>query len=683
MRLPATLTFTLTFLFTLPLTTHAQIPPPPAKRLPPAGIAIPAPDRTELTTATAALATEISTLRADLTASQQTALLALLPDVEIFHKAVDWALRYDEFFAPKEVATARHLLALGRERAAQLRAGRAPWLDATGLVLRGYRSKLDDSIQPYGLVIPAGWQRTAPGRLQVWLLGRGEKRTELAFLAEREAKAPEIVPAHTLVLIPYGRFCNATKFAGEVDVFEAMDAVRREHAIDPLRTSVAGFSMGGASTWHLATHHPGLWSSASPGAGFAEVANYQRAYLAKEPPTWWEQKLWNWYSATTYAGNLFNVPTIAYSGELDPQKASADLMEQAMAADGLKLERLIGPKTAHKYEPATKKELVARLEKLADTGRDATPREIRFSTYTLRYAESGWVKILGLEKHWERADVRARLSDDAKVISIETQNVAALHLAQMRVAPRFRGTVLIDGQNFTNQAVHDDSSVLVKRAGMWAVTFGSGYPPNPSKRPGLTGPIDDAFLEPLRLRPPHRRSRSTPASARGPPANSPTPPRCGATSSAATHSQRRHRRHRRRPRPSHLVLWGDPSSNRLLARLLPQLPLQWDARTLRFRGQDYDAAHHAPVLIFPNPLNPARYVVLNSGIDFREHGYGTNSLQVPEAPRLRHRRPPRAARPPLARPDRHRRLLRRVMEVNSPISSRITEAPSEFTENTL
>jgi hypothetical protein len=62
------------------------------------------------------------------------------------------------------------------------------------------------------------------------------------------------------------------------------------------------------------------------------------------PPTWWEQKLWNWYDGTAYAGNLFNLPTIAYSGEIDPQKQSADIMEQAMAAEGLKLETPRGPK---------------------------------------------------------------------------------------------------------------------------------------------------------------------------------------------------------------------------------------------------------------------------------------------------------------------------------------------------
>ncbi|MDF2441412.1 MAG: hypothetical protein JWN98_2396, partial [Abditibacteriota bacterium] len=33
-----------------------------------------------------------------------------------------------------------------------------------------------------------------------------------------------------------------------------------------------------------------------------------------------------------------------------------------------------------------------------------------------------------------------------------------------------------------------------------------------------------------------------------------------------------------------------------------------------------------------NPLNPQRYVVLNSGIDFRSDGYGNNALQTPKLP---------------------------------------------------
>jgi hypothetical protein len=37
-------------------------------------------------------------------------------------------------------------------------------------------------------------------------------------------------------------------------------------------------------------------------------------------------------------------------------------------------------------------------------------------------------------------------------------------------------------------------------------------------------------------------------------------------------------------------------------------------------------------LIYPNPLNPKRYVVLNSGFTFREYDYLNNARQVPRLP---------------------------------------------------
>ncbi len=610
---------TLTASAAAPLSTPT--PPPPAKRLPPAGIRIPDAARVELTAGAASLRRELDALTSAVAGRPQ--LAARLPDVELFHKAVDWALRYDEFFAPKQVDTARHLLELGHQRAAQLEQGNAPWLDATGLVIRGYRSKLDDSVQPYAVIVPQSWRRERQNRLMVWLLGRGEKRTELAFIAEREAGPPPLMPRDTLVLVPYGRFCNATKFAGEVDVFEAMAAVRDHYSIDPDRITVAGFSMGGASTWHLATHHAGLWCAASPGAGFAEVAIYTKALApGKEPPTWWEQKLWRMYSATNYAGNLFNCPTIAYSGEIDPQKQSADLMEQAMASEGLTLPRLIGPNTAHKYHPETKNELTARLEALADKGRDPLPRDVRVTTYTLRYPGDSWVQFEGLEKHWERADIFAR-REDGGLVTLTTRNTTALNIVLPGIS-----SVTIDGQKVAVRESPSGAS-LHRENGQWQ----SGKPDAAlRKRPTLTGPIADAFMGRfVFVRP----------------TGNPLHPQTGRwLRGELAHASKMWRDLFRGDvratddttisdteiAAANLILWGDPSSNRVLARILPHLPLQWDAKQIVFRGKAYDAAHHAPVLIFPNPLNPARYVVLNSGIDFREHAYGTNSLQIAKLP---------------------------------------------------
>jgi len=598
-------------------------PLPVPKRIPPPGLTLTDTDRHELTAGAAALRADLDALANDL--AREPKLLALLPDVEIFHRAVDWALRYDEFTAPKEIAFARHLLELGRQRVAQLRAKQAPWLQATGLVLRGYRSKLDDSVQPYGLVVPetlkeGGAARETP--LLVWLLGRGEKRTELAFLAEREATTPQITLAHALTLVPYGRFCNATKFAGEIDVMEAMAAVRAQYAIDANRTAVAGFSMGGGSTWHLATHYAGLWCAASPGAGFAETAIFTKALdPRKEQRPWWEQRLWRAYDATAVAANLLNVPTLAYAGEIDAQKEASDLMEAAMQREGLKLERFIGPQTAHKYHPETKEALTRRLETAVAKGRDPQPREVWLATYTLRYPQNSWVRIEGMGQHWELAEVRASLHDNHLIVA-HTKNVTALSFPGMSAA-----AVTLDGQSV--QPAPGDLR-FVRDGDAWRNA--AAAEPGLRKRPGLTGPVDDAFLDSFVFVRPTGRPLNPEVGSwveteltaarnlwrdvfRGY-----APVKADREISAADIAER------------NLILWGDPSSNAVLAKIIRQLPLQWDAKTLTFRGQAYAATHHAPVLVFPNPLNPRRYVVLNSGIDFRADGYGNNALQTAKLP---------------------------------------------------
>ena len=81
-----------------------------------------------------------------------------------------------------------------------------------------------------------------------------------------------------------------------------------------------------------------------------------------------------------------------------------------------------------------------------------------------------------------------------------------------------------------------------------------------------------------------------------------------------------------------LVLWGDPQSNLVLARIARKLPLRWTGSAVRLSGNTYSAQDHLPVMIYPNPLNPERYVVLNSGFTFSDAAPTSNALQVPQLP---------------------------------------------------
>jgi hypothetical protein len=83
---------------------------------------------------------------------------------------------------------------------------------------------------------------------------------------------------------------------------------------------------------------------------------------------------------------------------------------------------------------------------------------------------------------------------------------------------------------------------------------------------------------------------------------------------------------------SNLVLWGDPQSNRVLAKIWEKLPIRWTADSVQAGGQSFDGTNHALIAIYPNPLNPEKYVVLNSSFTYREYDYLNNARQVPKLP---------------------------------------------------
>lgn len=621
---------------------HADGPgdniPEKVRPVPPAGVAVPEKERTELHAGIKGLGDRIAELRQSL--QKQAALLELLPDIEIYHKAVETALVHNEFFNAKEIPIARALLSQGLERARLLADGKAPWTTATGLVVRGYRSRLDDSVQPYGLVVPASYQ---PGsahqhRLDAWFHGRGETLSELNFINGRQRSVGEFAPPHTFVLHPYGRYCNANKLAGEVDLFEALAHVRKHYPIDENRIVMRGFSMGGAACWQFAVHYAGLWAAAAPGAGFSETPDFLKVFQKETlKPTWYEQKLWHMYDCTDYAVNLYHCPVVAYSGELDSQKQAADMMAKALEAEGMDLVHIIGPKTRHAYHPEAKKEIDRRLDSIVARGRETIPQRVRFTTWTLRYNEMAWIRLDGLERHWDRARVEAAIAGPSQV-QVQTQNISALSFIMPPGRCPFdntqKVTVILDGDQLQAPAPRSDRSWnahFEKQAGKW-VSVTTDSDTERRKKHGLQGPIDDAFLD-----------RFLFVSGTGEPLHSST----GAWFKSEMEHARDHWRKQFRGNlrmksdasvtdqditESNLILWGDPSSNRVLAKIAGQLPIVWDKGKLTLNPRTYSAEHHVPVMIYPNPLNPKRYVVLNSGFTFRDYDYLNNARQVPKLP---------------------------------------------------
>jgi pimeloyl-ACP methyl ester carboxylesterase len=582
-------------------------------------------------------------------------LIALLPDVRVCVKALDWGLNFDGAMDAKFYGAAREVLKVGRERAQQLQQGRAPWLTQTGKVIRGFRSGLDDSVQPYVIHVPASWRGPHAGV-------QTERRpyplfiecphaglvTELAVIHAGLHEGNGFADEESLHVRAYARGYNGAKFAGEVNLFEQLAHAQSQYPVDNQRIVLHGFSMGGSCSWHLAAHHPDRWVAASPGAGFADTEHYVKIWEWEKQPPSWQFTLFHYYNATNVAGNIAMVPTFSYVGEKDGHRFSHDAMAAACARDGVPLRRVLGLNTGHNYEKTARAEIEAWMRPIVAAGRRQSPNAVRYSTYGLRYDHCEWVRFDGLDEHWKRADIHARI-ESPDFIRINTANVSAFTLnsagTDLPLSKDKPVRLSIDGQYLDVPAAADLWRVSIhKNSKSWPKENGKtrspteiwelGSPPGEGLRKvhGLTGPVDDAFMERfLFVRP------------TGKPLNE----RVGAWAAAELeHAQKMWRKLYRGEvlikddrdvtdtdiATCNLILWGDPQSNALIARALPKLPLIWTAAQLTLSTKNSDPATHAPILIYPNPLNPKRYLVLNSGVTQRESHLGTSALTTPKLP---------------------------------------------------
>ncbi|MCU1327070.1 MAG: hypothetical protein JWN34_2440, partial [Bryobacterales bacterium] len=71
----------------------------------------------------------------------------------------------------------------------------------------------------------------------------------------------------------------------------------------------------------------------------------------------------------------------------------------------------------------------------------------------------------------------------------------------------------------------------------------------------------------------------------------------------------------------HVVLFGDPGSNKWLAKMNGKLPVKWTKETVTLGDKSYPANENFPALIYPNPLHPTKYVVINTGLTITDREY--------------------------------------------------------------
>lgn len=432
---------------------------------------------------------------------------------------------------------------------------------------------------------------------------------------------------------------------GEIDVYEAIEAIRKKLAIDPERISVTGSSVGGAATWYHASHYPDFWAAAAPSFGYCDHKISESGSLASFPRLPWEEFAWVARNAAYRVPNLRHVALRIAHGEWDRAVPGGVPVEHSRQMDR-KLTQLGIPhiytelaKTGHAQPAELRNETALWLLKQK---RVATPDHVSLVVHTLRHNRSHWVTVEQQVISGKESTVEARRAE--RTITVKTTNVRRLAIGPMKEAVALD----LDGQSFPKMDLTAAQPFTRSPDGSWAKAEDASAAGE--KKHGLSGPFGDLFIAPTlvvyglsgseaarhfneqaafglvrhfsqwnggvhRGSIPGNNNVLLPVVSdqrllellAGPDQAGPVDLDCRLPGDYAKVSVDRKLLHR-----ANLLLIGNVDSNAVLAKLASRLPVGFGQGKITLGGRTFAGDHLACFAIFPHP-DGQRYVGLLSG----------------------------------------------------------------------
>ncbi|HEX7672076.1 MAG TPA: alpha/beta hydrolase-fold protein [Polyangiaceae bacterium] len=484
----------------------------------------------------------------------------------------------------------------------RVEAGKDPLHDA-GVLALARLSELDGEPESLRLHVPRSYQQADEKRrypLVVVLHGYGGSPESVmnAFLGTESVGPHPGVDG--FVLAPDGHGDAFYRGPGETEVMADIDWVLRTYPVDVDRVSITGISMGGTGAAHFAFRYPDRFSTAAALAGYHSY--FVRRDVAGKPLREWEWAELTRWSPASFAENGRDLFLFVTQGTRDlPLVHSTSLADRyRMLGYGLKEDY---PEIGHDVWRMAW-ENAELFPFLAGRKRSSDPPRIVFRTDSLRLGKRAWTRVTDLETWGVPAKVDATIAARDRIV-VKTSGVAALELSPplARMKDGVPVTYVVDGQRL---AAESPAPVLLRReGGVWGFATSPAAPPRLAKAPGIEGPIRDAFSGPLAFvygtQDPAqtRATREVAAHFRARWAGSTSFPLLADTSVPAdlakTHS---------------LFLVGSRDSNAVVRELDSELPLGISDGAVRAGASRLTGDGELGfACIFPNPRNPARYVV--------------------------------------------------------------------------
>ena len=472
-----------------------------------------------------------------------------------------------------------------------------------------YHCPLDGTEQPYSVWLPRDYDAKRKWPLVIQLHGLGGNYRMGGVRREIE---------DCIVANPDGRGATDYKLWGELDIIRVLDDCVGRYSVDHDRVYLYGVSMGGSGSWQVGVHYPDRFAALGPVCGNADHRVWEKLWQWGDTrnPTWMSpKKRWveSTESAALYADNLLHLPSYAIHGDKDnvvPCDHSRSMVAELEKAGCTVIFDEV--KDAGHGVPGDR--FPPMLDWMKKQRRNPWPKRVVFRTAWRRHPGAYWVRIHRFAHGFADGRVEAEQLGKRSV-RVKTDNVESFSLHV--VPPLFdKGApirVEVNGQAAEHQAGPDGWLRLRKQGDAWKP---SAEPAGLHKTPDLEGPITHAFMQGFLIvfgtqGDDERAKRVT-------------------RDEANILKDRWNRWARGKARVKadrdvkpedieslNLILVGTPACNSLIARVNGKLPIRIEGDAIVFGDKRFEGKDVGVKMVYPNPLNPKRYVALFSGPTWR------------------------------------------------------------------
>ena len=351
----------------------------------------------------AGLQAERKKVEGELKAAEQKAGRSLPHAALAVEKAALWLQEADPpnaFTAGTLGRTVHELLEESRQHLAVESAGKDPWAGKTGYIERAYVSRVDESAQPYFVLVPSAAEKA---------LAEPQGKARFPLVVFLHGYVPTYYKNHwwtpfgdfnasfekfgAFLAIPFGRSNSDFAGVGEVDVLDVVALMKRLYPIDEDRVYLYGYSMGGLGAYTIGAHYPDLWAGGIILAGWADspLLMGTRGIETLHP---FKQFLIRMIQPIDLCENFGNMPLRLFHGDADQIVP----LEQAR-----KMEKRLQDFGCDAKMTVLKGNHWSGLEVMSDEGplqwllqqkRNMQPAQARLKNYSLSFGKNRDVRVL-------------------------------------------------------------------------------------------------------------------------------------------------------------------------------------------------------------------------------------------------------------------------------------------------